>query len=132
MNYTKARRNLESELQSHCVKWFRLTFKKYAYLLFSVPNGAFLSGTKLQRIKQWNRLKNEGATKGVSDLILLIPNSKYHALCIEMKTTQSHSKQSKSQKEFETAVTKQGYKYEICKTFDDFQQIINQYLKDLE
>jgi hypothetical protein len=92
-------------------------------------NGAVLAGNKLQRIKQWNKLKAEGATKGVADLILLVSSGDYRGLCIEMKTTAKHSKQSEEQKAFEEAVIAQGYGYAIPKTFEEFRSVIMNYLE---
>jgi len=121
--------NNESKLQAACVRWFNIAYPRYKLLLFAVPNGAYLSGDKLQRIKQWNRLKSEGAVAGVSDLILLIPNEQFNGLCIEMKTTAKHSKQSSAQKKFEEAVIAQGYQYKIIRNINSFKNLIENYLK---
>lgn len=120
----------EHSLQSSCVKWFKYKYPSLKYLLFAVPNGAFLHGNKMQRIRRWNYLKAEGATKGVSDLILLVARGEFNGLCIEMKTKASHSKQSKEQLEFEKAVIKQGYAYIVPTSFDEFVTVIQSYLKD--
>ena len=119
----------EHQLQKQCVKWFKLQYPKMKMLLFAVPNGAVLAGNDLQRIKQWNRLKAEGATKGVSDLILLVSSGDYSGLCIEMKTIANHSKQTKEQKEFEMAVIPQGFGYVVPKTFDEFRKVVGDYLE---
>lgn len=120
----------EHQLQVQCVQWFYLAYPKLKLLLNSVPNGAVLAGNKMQRIKQWNRLKSEGATKGVSDLILLVSSGDLNGLCIEMKTTKKHSKQSKEQKQFETAVIGQGFGYVMPRTFDEFRNVIQSYLEN--
>ena len=98
-------------------------------LLFSVPNGAMLYGNRMQRVKQWNYLKSEGATKGVSDLILLVSSGEFSGLCIEMKTNAKHSKQSKEQKQFEAAVINQGFAYVVPRSFDEFRQVVTGYLE---
>lgn len=127
--YTKTVKQSEHQLQVSCVKWFRYAYPKLSMLLFAVPNGAMLNGTKLQRIKQWNKLKAEGATKGVSDLILLVGSGDFHGLCIEMKTTANHSKQSKEQKLFEKAVISQGFGYVVPRTFTEFKEVVTNYLE---
>jgi hypothetical protein len=119
----------EHQLQKQCVAWFRLQYPKLANDLFTVPNGASLNGTKLQRAKQWKRLQAEGAVKGVSDLLLLIPSGEFHALCIEIKTTAKHSKQSEYQKAFEERVLSRGYGYVIPRTFDEFRKVVTNYLE---
>lgn len=125
----KKRGNQESNLQQQCVKWFRLQYPKLSKLLFAIPNGARLYGTKKQRIVQWQRLKAEGATPGAADLFLSIPSGDFPGLYIEMKTTSKSSRQSAEQKEFEAAVIGQGYGYAMPRTFDQFRKVIVSYLE---
>ena len=110
----------ESNLQKQCVKWFRLCYPDL--LLFSVPNGG--SRNKIEA----SRLKQEGVLAGVSDLILLLPNKDYHALCIEMKYGKNG--QSENQKIFERKVKEFGYKYVVADSFDKFREIISEYLNN--
>ena len=105
-------RNLESRIQRSCVEWFRRQFPRLADLLFAVPNGGARSAVT------GAILKGEGVLAGVADLLLLVPNRKYHGLCIEMKSPKG--RQSASQKQWEKAVTKQGFKYIVCHSFDEF------------
>ena len=72
-------------------------------------------------------MKAEGTLAGVSDLILLYPSKGFHALCIEMKTEKG--RQQPSQKIWQRAVEDAGYKYVICRSFEDFMEQINAYLK---
>lgn len=118
-------RHKESDLQIACVTWFKqYAHRKLAPLLFSCPNGG------ARNIVTAKIMKAEGATAGVSDLILLLPSGKHHALCIEMKTDKG--RQSDSQKQWQEAVEEKGYKYVICRTFDDFVKEVTSYLKDAE
>lgn len=110
----------ESELQRNCVTWFRLAHPKLAKLLFAVPNGGRRSKVEACIMKA------EGTMAGVADLLLLVPNETCHGLCIEMKT--ATGRQSSSQKEWEQAVTEQGYCYTICRSFDDFRCTVSDYL----
>ena len=115
----------ESALQRQCVAWFRIQYPKYALNLFAVGNGGVRSA------KEAAIMKGEGVTAGVSDLILLLPSGdgKYHGLCIEMKTTDKNSGQTDKQIEWQQAVERAGYKYVVCRTFEEFQKIIIDYLK---
>ena len=117
----------EGKLQSACVRWFRFQFPKLKMLLVSSVNGAMLQGTPEQRVKQWKRLENEGAVPGVSDLFLFVARGEWHGLCIEMKI--EGNTQSPKQREFEAMVTAQNYRYEVCKTFEEFEKTIIEYLK---
>ena len=116
----------EGKLQAACVRWFRFQFPKFKMLLVSSVNGAMLQGTPEQRAKQWKRLENEGAVPGVSDLFLFVARGSWHGLCIEMKI--EGNTQSPKQREFEGLVTAQNYRYEVCKTFDEFEKIVLDYL----
>lgn len=114
-------RNEESRIQKACVKWFRLQYPRYARLLFAVPNGGARSAVT------GSILKTEGVVAGVSDLILLIPSGRYHALCIEMKAT--NGRQQDSQKIWEKEVSKRGYKYVVCRSVEEFIEVINSYIE---
>lgn len=114
-------RHIESIIQQNCVKWFRLQYPKLALLLFAVPNGG------ARRRIEGAIMKAEGVTKGVSDLLLLFHAKHYHGLCIEMKTEKG--KQQPSQKIWQRAVEDAGYKYVICRSFEDFMEQINAYLR---
>jgi hypothetical protein len=112
----------ESKTQIECVKWFKLQYPKLAPLLFAVPNGGHRNAREASIMKQ------EGITKGVADLILLIPNKQFHALCIEMKTI--NNKQTITQIQWQTIVQQHGYKYIVCHSFDEFYTEVKNYLKN--
>lgn len=116
-------RDEEHRLQSACVRWYRLQYPKMKHNLFSVPNGGkrdAVTGAKL---------KEEGALAGVADLILLKSNRFYGALLVEMKT--KSGRQSESQKDWQQRITNDGYKYVVIRSLEQFQQEVNQYLKDI-
>ena len=84
-------------------------------------------------------MKAEGVTAGVADLLLLVPNKIFHGLCIEMKIVREYvdgdgkfqrkkSYQEKEQKEWQSLVENQGYMYVVCRTADEFQHIVDNYL----
>jgi len=109
----------ESKLQIAMVKWFRLQHPNH--LLFSIPNGG-----KRNYITA-AIMKAEGTLSGVADLFLARGNGLYHGLFIEVKTTTG--RQQPSQKEFEYLVSARGYKYVIVRTFDEFKEECENYLK---
>ena len=113
----------ESKIQQSCVKWFGLQHAHLDGLLFAVPNGGRRGKTEAAIMKA------EGVYPGVADLILLVPRGESHGLCIEMKTPSKTSKQSPSQKEWEKKVTGFGYEYFVCRSLEEFIQIIENYLK---
>lgn len=115
-------RHNESRLQTACVTWFRMQYRNLAKLLFAVPNGGGRS--KIEA----GIMKGEGVTPGVSDLILLVARGGYNGLCIEMKTDAKNSRQSENQREWQALVEMQGYKYIVCRSFEQFEIEIDNYL----
>lgn len=123
----------ESEVQQRSVRWFRLAYPEYANLFFAVPNGG-----RRGRIEA-SILKAEGVTKGVADTLLLVPSKGFHGLCVEFKRTDwsytadgqevAHkSHQSPEQRLWQKEVTAQGYRYEVCASFGEFCNVIEDYL----
>ncbi len=111
----------ESIIQQNCVKWFRLQYPKLALVLIAIPNGG------ARRRIEGAIMKAEGVTAGASDLFLFYPSKGYHGLAIEMKTPKG--KQQPSQQRWQRAIEEMGYKYILCRSFDDFMTEINAYLR---
>ena len=114
----------EAQLQAACVLWFRMQYRDYASLLFAVPNGG--SRNRAEAAK----MKAQGVTAGVSDLIRLVGRGQYNALCIEMKTPTGTQQQV--QKDWQQIVELAGSKYVVCRSLDEFMNEINNYLKTKE
>lgn len=115
----KPKKHEESNMQKGCVEWFRLQYKTTSFVLFAVPNGSHLAGDKKQQIIQRGILKAEGALKGVSDLIMIIPSGTYY---LEAKT--ATGVQSPEQKEFEQKVKANNHQYHIFRSFDEFKGLV--------
>lgn len=113
----------EHELQKRCVTWFKYQYPHLFRLFFAVPNG----GTRNKA--EAGKLKAEGARRGVADLILLLPNYYFHSLNIEMK---AGSQQSEEQKLYEIWCKSSRNKYIICKSFEQFQCEIKEYLETVD
>lgn len=112
----------EHDLQVGCVRWFRYEFPEYAPLLFAIPNGGrrdYVAAAKL---------KAEGVVPGVPDLLLAVPHGGYHALWIEMKNGKA-GELSTAQKEMHVTLRAQGYRVEVCRTFEGFVTILRDYLR---
>ena len=111
----------ESKLQQSAVKWFKYTYPKYQRFLVAVSN----EGQRTP--KNGARMKAQGMIAGISDLILFDPESVQMPIFLECKTQKG--RQSQSQKEFEAEYTEAGYKYYIFRSFDEFREIVNNYLQ---
>lgn len=113
----------EHRIQVACVRWFRLQYSQFRNILFAIPNGGrrdAITGV---------RLKDEGATAGVSDLILLKSNRFYGALCIEMK--KPGGSQSPAQKEWQKEVEAMGNKYVVCHSLEEFMKVVKEYFANI-
>ena len=114
--------NDEHKLQSAAFKWFRLQYPDMAHNLFAIPNAA----KRTARIGAY--MKEEGLLPGVADVVLMKSNRFYGACFFEFKT--KTGRQSDSQKEWESKITQDGYKYVIIRSLDEFRKVVKQYLSD--
>lgn len=112
-------RHKESQLQIQCVKYFKLKYPNIT--IFSIPNGGRRNEVEA------SILKAEGTLAGVADLQILKSNAAFHGLFIEMKTEKG--RQTDSQREFEVKCFTEGYQYSVCRSFDDFRNVVDDYLK---
>ncbi len=112
--------NLEHQLQSRCVKWFRLTHRDMVHNLFAVPNGGYRTKTTAALMKA------EGQLAGVADLILLKRKGRCGALLLEAKVKGNY--QSETQREWQKRIENDGYIYKVFRSLDEFIEIVNNYL----
>lgn len=115
----------EGRIQAECFKWFHNTFPQYRGLLFHVPNENDRADSNFI---QGAIRKSLGVVAGVSDLVLLLQRNGHGALLIEMKD--EYGKQRPSQVEWQKIVEAHGYKYCLCRSLVQFQNIILDYLKE--
>ncbi|MCW8932201.1 MAG: VRR-NUC domain-containing protein [Gammaproteobacteria bacterium] len=126
--------NDEELEQQKLVQWLKI--KKLFY--FAIPNGAFLSGTPLQRAKQMARLKSAGLVVGASDIVVMLPNK---ILFIELKRPKkilksgklstSNSTVSLEQKKFLQAIV-DNFEYAeatVCYGFNEAREFIEWHIK---
>jgi hypothetical protein len=123
-NPYKARRGSpEMHIQAECVKWLWNERPRTRNLFFHVENEVNIAGNNaaLGAIR-----RAQGIVKGVSDCILLMMRGGYGGLMVEFKTATGY--QSEAQKEWQKLVEAQGYKYVVCRSLEEFQLIIDNYL----
>lgn len=113
-------RHEESKSQQAFVRWFRLAYPEYAYMLIAVPNGARTSAT------QGRILKAEGMIAGVADLLLLVPRNGHGCLALEFKT--DRGRQSEAQKVWQAECERNGNVYAVVRTVDEAMYVSEEYL----
>jgi hypothetical protein len=103
----------EAQLQQNIIIWYRNNYQMHNKgLIFSVAN---------ESTYQNKVFKNTGTLKGVSDLIVVLPNK---TIYIELKT--ENRVQSKDQKTFEFNINNLNQKYYLVRSLDQFKKIINE------
>jgi len=115
----------EGRIQAECYQYFWNNYPQYRGLYFAVPNENTRSDSNIITGAQ---RKAMGVYHGVSDTLMLIPRGGYHGLCIEYKD--EHGKQSQYQIAWQALVENQGYRYEVCRSLEQFKSIIREYLSN--
>jgi hypothetical protein len=114
----------EAQLQAEIVMWYTnnycLKIHNPKGVIFSVPNE--LSGTNVIATMQ---AKAKGLKKGVSDLVVILPNKQ--TIFVELKV--GKNTQSESQKAFQRDVQALGFNYHLVYSLNEFKQIICKYLE---
>ena len=104
-------RQEEHNIQVAIVQYLRLR----GFEVFAIPNGGrrdAVTGAKL---------KAEGVTAGVADMIILLPIG--NVLFVEVKTAKG--RQSPEQKAFQERVESLGFNYVIWRSVEDAEKFIN-------
>ena len=112
----KVQGHQESDIQISCVKWFKIQYPRY--IIFAVPNG----GTRKKMEMIW--MLREGILPGVADLVICGDRGKI--LFVEMKTKKGQ--QNPHQKEFQEKATKLGFQYNVCRSLEDFMQVVREWV----
>lgn len=125
----RPRNNYEEQLQIQAVAWFHRQYPKYHKLFYHPANGG--KRGKATAIK----LKLMGVRRGVPDIILdvtsKIDGTSYPGLRIELKPDKKLVKSypSKEQREVIEAMKDQGYYATVCYGLEEFQKVVNWYLR---
>ena len=102
----------EIKLQAECFQWYWNThIHERGLLCYNLNNSA----NKIQG----NQNKALGLIKGRSDMVLYRESG---VIMLEFKT--ESGVQTKEQKEWQSIVEAQGFRYEIIRNFNDFKKII--------
>lgn len=100
----------ECDIQKSCVIWFRETYPNY--VIFSVSNeGCF---------KRKPYFESLGMLSGVSDTVVILPNK---VLFIEFKALKKY--QRPEQKDFQNRCLDLGFTYYVCRSLEQFKDIIS-------
>ncbi len=112
------RKHEESDLQISCVKWFKYAYKEPNYLICTFPNGGN------RNIVTATIMKAEGARAGMPDLVIFAQDKCFF---VEMKAKKGV--QSDSQIEIQRILSGMGFSYYLCRSFDEFKQVVESEIK---
>ena len=112
----------EAQEQRFLFQWAGLAEQQYPELklLHHIPN----SGKR--DVRTAANLKKEGVKAGVPDMCLPVARGQYHGLYIELKTKKG--KVQKNQKEWLSALNKEGYATKVCYGWLEAREVIESYL----
>lgn len=128
--------HIEDTHQASIFQWAHLTRlitpagnrEPISNYLFAIPNG----GKRDKR--EGGRLKAQGVTAGISDMMLALPFGGYHGLFIELKAPivkgKAKPKTSPAQDVIIKRFTSVGYLCVVCWGYDEAIDIINKYIEE--
>lgn len=111
-------RHDEENFQVGVVRFLRMA----GHFVFAVPNGGN------RNLREAARLKQQGVTAGVSDLILLLPGKVYF---IEIKNPNGKGRQSPAQRDFEDTVRAYGHKYLLWDSWSQVEQFVKDHKQEV-
>lgn len=114
-------KNLEHILQKSIFDYVNKAIPALRPFIFAIPNGGH------RCIGTARKLKLEGVTAGVWDVLICLPNNIKHGLFIECKS--GKNKLTDSQKEFKKHVEQVGYCFSVCKSIEDFESALCDYFE---
>lgn len=129
----RKKRRLEEETEQKSFFLWLAYFKKIRSLTYAIPNGGSRSkkeiiskGKKIFISPEGRRLKDQGVTPGILDIIIFIPSKGYHALIIEMKSKKG--KLTPEQEQFIEKVTPLGYCCKVARSWIEAKTYVEEYL----
>lgn len=113
-------KHIEESLQTSCINWLTYQYPDYACYMHHSPNGG------KRNAREAGRFKAMGTRPGFPDLFLPLRRGRYSGLAIEMKAPKG--KVTEAQSDWLTFMASQGYQTEICRSFEEFKAIVDEYM----
>jgi hypothetical protein len=111
---------MESTEQTMLFQWIRAALP--GLIAYAVPNGGKRS------LRTAVRMKKEGVTAGVPDVVINKARGIYHGMFIELKRRKGGSL-SEGQKEMIRSLRSEGYHVVVAKGFDEARDAVLAYLE---
>lgn len=121
-------------------KWAEFAVGRWPVLdlLYAIPNGGLRParertdkcGRRVRFSVEAQKLRAEGVKSGVPDICLPVASGPFHGLYIELKTRTGRP--SETQRRWVAALSRQGYRAEICRGWGQARTVIEEYLGPAE
>lgn len=117
----------EGQEQAILFSWAAMTAgrRPELRLLFHIPNGGE------RRKSEAARFRAEGVKAGVPDLFLPVARGRWHGLFVELKR-QKGGRVSEAQREWQEALTAQGYLARVAYGWKEAAALIEHYLDETD
>lgn len=112
----------ETQIQIQCINWFRQQYRR----LYDAGKLIHIANERKCNQRQGKEFKDMGVRRGVPDLCLFMARKGKHGLFIEMKAP--HRYPRPEQKAMMQTLEEEGYQCCVCRSLDEFRDIINNYL----
>jgi hypothetical protein len=126
----------EHQEQVALFKWAEYAVGRWPVLelLYAIPNGGLRParqrtdrrGRRVRYSVEAQKLRAEGVKSGVPDICLPVASGPFHGLYIELKTRTGSP--SEVQRRWVAALTRQGYRAEVCRGWEQARTVIEDYL----
>lgn len=103
----------ETDIQTACVRWFRAAHPEG--ICFHTPNEACN--------RRWTVYERQGVLKGAPDLTVVLAGVVFF---VEMKTPKGRMRPE--QVEFQRRCAELGVGYHVCRSIEEFREIVWSYL----
>ena len=112
----------EAQIQAALFEWAAYNLNKYPglKLLHAIPNGGSRHPAEAAN------LRRQGVKPGVCDIFLPVARRLYHGIYIELKAAKGRL--TPAQKEWLTAVSREGYYATMCRGTDEAIALLTWYL----
>jgi hypothetical protein len=108
----------EQNIQIACINWFRMQYPRD--IIFAIPNSA-----KRGKV-EGGIMRCMGTIAGMPDVQVLRSTPDYYGLFVEFKAVRGSL--SPAQKEIHEKLRERGYKVAICRSVDEFMDVVNGYM----
>jgi hypothetical protein len=112
----------ETQIQSTFLEWLAWNYAEVRSVTFAIPNGGRRTWTA------GKKLKSEGMTAGIPDVLICVARHGYNGFFIEFKSLKGRL--SIQQQKLIELLKNQNYKVEVCYSIESATKMVTDYLQE--